>query len=83
MEPGRWRRLEDLFHAALERPEGDRRAFLETCGADDDLRAPHYWRQHEAEFGIRLGPLAGEVGRAIAAFRFGAALQALQRNGQP
>ena len=34
-----WRRAEDLFHAALERPPGDRRAFLdEACADDPELR---------------------------------------------
>ena len=34
-----WRRAEDLFHAALERPADARRAFLaEACGDDADLR---------------------------------------------
>src|SRR5579863_2468665 len=36
--PDRWRSLEELFHAALEVPEGRRAAFLrETC-ADEQLR---------------------------------------------
>jgi eukaryotic-like serine/threonine-protein kinase len=34
-----WRRAEELFHAALERPTEARRAFLdEACGADTELR---------------------------------------------
>ena len=34
-----WRRAEELFHAALERPPDDRRAFLDrSCGDDPDLR---------------------------------------------
>src|SRR3974377_1417075 len=34
-----WRRAEDLFHAALERPPEARRAFLdEACGQDTELR---------------------------------------------
>ena len=34
-----WRRAEDLFHAALERSPGDRRAFLEdACSDDTELR---------------------------------------------
>jgi hypothetical protein len=34
-----WRRAERLFHAALERPPGDRRAFLdEACADDAELR---------------------------------------------
>jgi eukaryotic-like serine/threonine-protein kinase len=35
----RWRRLEELCHAALERPAHERDAFLaEACGADEELR---------------------------------------------
>jgi serine/threonine-protein kinase len=34
-----WRKAEDLFHAALERPPEARRAFLdEACGEDTELR---------------------------------------------
>ena len=39
MEPERWRRINELFHAALSRDAGDRGAFLRTeCGGDDSLR---------------------------------------------
>ena len=32
-----WRRVEELFHAALERPPEARRAFLdEACGEDHE-----------------------------------------------
>jgi Tol biopolymer transport system component len=35
----RWRRLESVVQAALERPTGERAAFLaEACGDDEDLR---------------------------------------------
>ena len=38
MELDRWRRIEELYHAALERAETERVAFLqEACGGDDDL----------------------------------------------
>jgi eukaryotic-like serine/threonine-protein kinase len=34
-----WRRAEELFHAALERPPEARRTFLdEACGGDAELR---------------------------------------------
>ena len=69
--------------APAARPDGDILAHLTRLLADDDIRAPHYWRQHEAEFSVRLGPLAGEIDRAISAFRFDAALEALQRHGHP
>ena len=39
MKQDLWRRAEDLFHAALERSPGDRRAFVEdACGDDTELR---------------------------------------------
>jgi serine/threonine protein kinase/tetratricopeptide (TPR) repeat protein len=39
MNPERWRRAEELFHAALERSPDERRAFLDqACGEDDALR---------------------------------------------
>jgi hypothetical protein len=30
-DPGRWKRVTDLFHAALEQPEEQRPAFLEKA----------------------------------------------------
>src|SRR5205807_7146440 len=39
MQPERWRRIEDLYHATRAREPNDRRAFLAAaCGSDDDLR---------------------------------------------
>lgn len=39
MKQAFWRRVEELFHAALERPPEVRRAFLdEACGEDNELR---------------------------------------------
>ena len=39
MKQERWRRAEELFHAALERSPEDRRAFLDSaCGEDTELR---------------------------------------------
>src|SRR5688572_13117277 len=38
MNPERWRRIERLYHSALERPLHERDAFVETeCRGDDDL----------------------------------------------
>src|SRR6185295_18412870 len=37
MHPDRWRRIEDLFHRAVELPEYERGEFLERACADDDL----------------------------------------------
>jgi Tol biopolymer transport system component len=39
MEPDRWQKIEELYHAALERAEGERAGFLEqACGGDEGLR---------------------------------------------
>ena len=39
MEPKRWQKIEELYHAALEREESERAAFLEeACGGDEALR---------------------------------------------
>src|SRR5215469_1764009 len=39
MTPERWRRIEELFHAALEREPCDSDAFLaEACGNDQELK---------------------------------------------
>ncbi len=39
MTPERWERVAELYRAALERPAGEREAFLtQACGADDELR---------------------------------------------
>ena len=39
MTPERWRRVEELYHAALARPAGARAAFLaDACGGDTALR---------------------------------------------
>ncbi len=39
MESGRWRQIEQLYHAALERQAGERASFLEqSCAADPSLR---------------------------------------------
>ena len=39
MKPERWQRVEEIYHAALERGEGQRAAFLEeACGRDEALR---------------------------------------------
>ena len=39
MISGRWRSIEDIYHAALERPPAERADFLaEACDRDEDLR---------------------------------------------
>ena len=40
MEPERWRKIEQLYHSALEREVNGRAAFIEqACGEDESLRA--------------------------------------------
>src|ERR1700674_1750973 len=39
MDPERWRRIEELYHAALEREERERDGFLsDVCRGDEELR---------------------------------------------
>jgi serine/threonine protein kinase len=39
MQPGRWQKVEELYHAALEHKESERAAFLrEVCAGDEGLR---------------------------------------------
>ena len=39
MKPDRWRKVDELFEAALEREPASRAAFLdEVCGSDKELR---------------------------------------------
>ena len=39
MTPERWQRVEELYHAALSRPEAERAEFLRAaCGADEALQ---------------------------------------------
>jgi hypothetical protein len=38
MDPERWRRVEELYHSALERDPEQRHSFLvAVCGADQDM----------------------------------------------
>jgi len=49
MRPERWKTIEEIFHAALDRPLEDRRQFLETvCGSDPELREEIDSLLHEA-----------------------------------
>ena len=39
MTPDRWQRIEQLYHATLRRPEGERSTYLrEVCSDDAELR---------------------------------------------
>ena len=64
MDPGRWRRVEDLFHRALECDEVERARFLDDeCGGDPDLRQEvQRWLAADADAPARL---AGAVGGAV------------------
>jgi Tol biopolymer transport system component len=58
MDPDRWLRVEQLFQAAMPRPERERAAFLrEACGGDDALR-------REVESLLRYAPPAEDLMRA-------------------
>jgi hypothetical protein len=38
MDPERWRRVEELYHSALERDPEQRHSFLvAVCGTDEDI----------------------------------------------
>ena len=55
MQPERWYRLEQLYHAAMEREESQRAAFLvNSCAGDDDLR-------HEVESLIAYAQKDGRI----------------------
>lgn len=54
MEPERWRLIEDLYHAALDREESERSEFLQqSCNGDEPLL-------HEVESLLYFGQRAGE-----------------------
>jgi eukaryotic-like serine/threonine-protein kinase len=65
MHPERWRRIDELFHAAVERSADERRGFLEqACGADVSLRAEieKLFRAHDrAEHFIESPPWLDET----------------------
>ena len=60
-----WRRVNELFHAALERPDGERAAFVAAqAGADAALRdevqdAPSYLFHGEGRMPIDLRRIKG------------------------
>lgn len=89
MESQRWARIEALFHDALERPEGERAAFVAHAAADDvDLRDEvlAMLAAHDSRSGMRiestlLAPEAGapagadpREGTRVGAWRLGARL---------
>ena len=57
MTPERWARIKEVFGAALEMPEADRRAYLESaCGGDADLRGEVERRLAEARTRASAAP---------------------------
>lgn len=39
MDPARWQKVEEIFHAADQKPAGEREQYVETaCGGDEDLQ---------------------------------------------
>ena len=57
MDPGRWRRISRLYHEALERPVGERRAFIDVaCSGDESLRRDvESLLEGGLEAGVKLG----------------------------
>jgi eukaryotic-like serine/threonine-protein kinase len=68
MHPERWQRLEELFHAAGERPGSERASFLDAaCGADGDLRAEvERLLEADEQANAFLGGAAAEIRRVAA-----------------
>src|SRR4029450_4599360 len=68
MDAERWRRVETLFHEALEREEPARSLFLdEQCQSDPELR--RQVRRRLAADQDAPAPLAVAVGNAVRSFR--------------
>src|SRR5713101_7069596 len=68
MTPDRWQRIEELYHAALERPEGERAAYLrEACADDAELRkeVEELLRQESAK-GLLDAPALGAAAKDLA-----------------
>jgi len=65
LTPERWRRIEEIFHAALERPEEERSAFLAAEAGDDaELLAEAAALLREADGDD--APIAGAVAAGLA-----------------
>jgi hypothetical protein len=60
MNPERWKQIEELYHAALERAEGERAGFLEqACGGDAAQLSPASGKFHRSPGAGRGSPVAG------------------------
>ena len=69
MEPERWREIGRLYHATLEREEGQRTAFLkEACAGDEDLRreVESLLAQEDGGDGFLEAPALEVAARALA-----------------
>ena len=77
MTPDKWRAVERLYHAALDRETGERAAFLQSaCASDEELRGEveslldtsrgpgHFWKWPDRTALNRLGRGACSPGRA-------------------
>ena len=72
MSDATWPRLQELFAAALERPPGDRSAFIGLACGDDALlrqRLQALLRSHDEAGSFLSEPLYGSGGRAIGHYR--------------
>ena len=70
MHPDRWQEIERLYHAALERPESQRGAFLEeACAGDSALREEVESLLAEGEHGASIieSPAVEVAAKALAA----------------
>jgi serine/threonine protein kinase/TolB-like protein len=70
MTPERWRQVEKLYHAALERPASRRAAFLTgACGADEGLRreVESLLAEHERTGSFIERPALEQAARTLAA----------------
>jgi len=71
MEPQRWKEIDGIFAAALERDAGERPAFLaEACGGDAELRKEvESLIAHIVPDDLAGGPAAEEATRLLASDR--------------
>src|SRR5579859_3799491 len=70
MEPERWRKVEEIYNAALEREAGERAAFLRVaCAGDDELRreAESLLKFKERTQGFMDVPAMEQAAEALAA----------------
>lgn len=67
MDPERWKRVEDLFHQALEREEPARSLFLDqACDGDLELRREvDRWLAADREASARLDAAVGDAVRSL------------------